>query len=87
MGSRGLSKIVERRKRLIHLTTAGLSIRESAKMLSEEFSCSERTIWRDWKIRLEWLAILFKTGEGGKDTVVFDRLAELEEAKVEAYRT
>jgi len=72
---------------LIHLTAAGLSVRESTRMLSEEFGCSERTIWRDWKTRVEWLAILFKTGEGGKDAAVFDRMAELEEAKMEAYRT
>lgn len=72
---------------MIHLTTAGLSILQSTKMLSEELSCSERTIWRDWKTRLDWLPILFKTGEEGKDTAVFDRLAELEEVKGEAYRT
>lgn len=36
---------------------------------------------------MDWLPILFKTGKEGKDTAIFDRLAELEEAKMEAYRT
>lgn len=72
---------------MLHLTIVGMEVSEAVEKVSEEFKCSKRTVWRDWKMRNQWIPFLVKIDPEEKERVVWDALASLAEAKQEAYNT
>lgn len=82
-----IEQLISRRARLIHLTTAGLTVSEAVEQLAKEYTVRPLQIWRDWMTRYEWLPFLLKTDQAEMRRVVLDRLAQLKEAIDQAYQT
>lgn len=87
MTSSSFHALVDRRRRLLHLTIIGVKITDAVKKVSQEFKCGPRTVWNDWKLREQWIPLLLNLGPEERDRVVWDALASLAEAKQEAYNT
>jgi hypothetical protein len=47
--------VQERRKRIVFYYELGYPPTLIIRKVSEEFDCSERTLWRDWSKRREWM--------------------------------
>jgi hypothetical protein len=87
MTSSSFHVLVDRRRRLLHLTIIGIKITDAVGKVSQEFKCGQRAVWNDWKVRDQWIPVLLKIGPEERDRVVWDALASLAEAKQEAYNT
>lgn len=87
MRQTALARLVNRRQRLLHLTTAGIPITDAVGMLSSELSVSKCTLWKDWKTRSEWLPLLLQIKPEERENVILVTLARLSEATQEAYKT
>lgn len=87
MRQKALAYLVNRRQKLVHLTTAGMPVTDAVKLLAEEFSVTERTLWSDWKTKAEWMPLLLQVKPDDKDNVILAVLAKLNEATQEAYKT
>lgn len=87
MRTTALANLVNRRQRLLHLTTAGMPVTEAINLLSEELAVGKRTLWDDWKTKAEWLPLLLQVKPEDKDNVILSALAKITEATQEAYKT
>ena len=87
MKTSDVQALLDRRRRLLHLTTIGMKISEAVDKISLEFKCGKRTVWRDWQSRGDWILLLLKISPEEKDHFIWDALASLAEAKQEAYNT
>jgi len=83
--SEDFALLVERRRKLVQLTVAGMSVNRAAKVLSEEFHVSERQIWKDWRSMNTWAPALCQLGNEQKDEI-FKYLNELDLLSKEVYR-
>ena len=48
----------DRRKRVLYYYKIGFAPSDIVALVASEFGCSERTVWRDWGTRKEWMPTL-----------------------------
>lgn len=82
-----VQRLLDRRRRLLHLTTVGLNVTLAVDNVCEEYHCAQSTVWHDWNVRDKWIPLLLKMGPEDKDRVVMDALASLHEARQAAFNT
>jgi len=87
MKTRDVQRLLDRRRRLLHLFTIGMKVTPAVDKICEEFHCARSTVWHDWDTKNEWIPLLLKLGPEYKDEVIMDTLASIHEAKQEAYNT
>lgn len=62
----------ERRRRVREFFGMGFSPSHIVELVASEFKCSERTVWRDWSSRGEWMS-----GFGAPDKFVVEAFIRL----------